>query len=100
MMRPMRNAWRLVAVMAAATLAAATACAPVANKTATATPDKCTKDMLGTLYQGIFTFGTDQPVWNPWIEFKAWTSVARVTLVPAFFNAATKTIAEVQECCV
>ena len=66
MMRPMRNAWRLVAVMAAATLAAATACAPVANKTATANPDKCTKDMLGTLYQGIFTFGTDRPVYPPW----------------------------------
>ncbi|MDT7762095.1 MAG: polar amino acid transport system substrate-binding protein [Mycobacterium sp.] len=65
MMRPMRSAWRLVAA-AAATLAAASACAPVPDKTATATSDKCTKDVLGTLYPGVFTFGTDQPVYPPW----------------------------------
>jgi polar amino acid transport system substrate-binding protein len=52
--------------MAAAALAAITACAPVSNKTATATSDKCTKDVVGTLYSGIFTFGTDQPVYPPW----------------------------------
>jgi hypothetical protein len=28
--------------------------------------DKCTKNVLGTLYSGIFTFGTDQPVYPPW----------------------------------
>jgi len=28
--------------------------------------DKCTKDQLGTLYPGILTFGTDQPVYPPW----------------------------------
>jgi polar amino acid transport system substrate-binding protein len=66
MMRPMRSGWRLVAAAAAATLAAASACAPVPDKTATATSDKCTKDMLGTLYPGVFTFGTDQPVDPPW----------------------------------
>ena len=66
MMRPMRNMWRLAAVVAAAALAATTACAPISNKTATGTPDKCTKDVLGTLYPGIFTFGTDQPVYPPW----------------------------------
>jgi polar amino acid transport system substrate-binding protein len=66
MMRPMRNVRRLAALMAAAALAAITACAPVSNKSATATSDKCTKDLLSTLYSGIFTFGTDQPVYPPW----------------------------------
>jgi polar amino acid transport system substrate-binding protein len=66
MMRPMRKLSRLAAVMAAAALAGATACAPISNKTTTGTADKCTKDVLGTLYQGIFTFGTDQPVYPPW----------------------------------
>jgi polar amino acid transport system substrate-binding protein len=61
-MRPMRNVWRL----AVAAVAVATACAPVSDKTATGTADKCTKDRLGTLYPGIFTFGTDQPVYPPW----------------------------------
>ena len=41
-------------------------CAPVSKKTATGTADKCTKNVLGTLYSGIFTFGTDQPVYPPW----------------------------------
>ena len=66
MMRPMRVAWKLAALIAAAILAAITACAPVSNKSATATSDKCTKDVLSTLYSGIFTFGTDQPVYPPW----------------------------------
>src|ERR1700704_1692511 len=66
MMRPMRKLWRLAALAAVATLAAVTACAPVSNKTATPTSDKCAKDVLGTMYPGIFTFGTDQPVYPPW----------------------------------
>src|SRR5262249_35839762 len=66
MMRPMRKLCRPAAVMAAAALAVATACAPISNKTAAGNPDKCTKDVLGTLYPGIFTFGTDQPVYPPW----------------------------------
>jgi polar amino acid transport system substrate-binding protein len=66
MMRPMRNVRRLGALMAAAALAAITACAPVSNKSAPGTSDKCTKDLLSTLYSGIFTFGTDQPVYPPW----------------------------------
>jgi polar amino acid transport system substrate-binding protein len=66
MMRPMRNAWRLAAVTVAALLAVTTACAPVSNKSPTPTADKCTKDVLGTLYPGIFTFGTDQPAYPPW----------------------------------
>jgi polar amino acid transport system substrate-binding protein len=59
MMRRMCNVWRLAALMAVATLAATTACAPVSTDTATPTSDKCTKDVLGTLYPRIFTFGTD-----------------------------------------
>jgi polar amino acid transport system substrate-binding protein len=43
-----------------------TACAPISDKTTAANPDKCTKDQLGTLYPGILTFGTDQPVYPPW----------------------------------
>jgi polar amino acid transport system substrate-binding protein len=66
MMRLMRNAWRLAAVAVAVLLAATTACAPISNNSAAPTPDKCTKDMLGTLYPGIFTFGTDEPVYPPW----------------------------------
>jgi len=62
----MRNVRKLAALMAAASLAANTACAPVSNKTATASADKCTKDVLGTLYARIFTFATDQPVYPPW----------------------------------
>ena len=62
MMRPMRNVWRLAALVAAV----ATACAPISDKAATGSADKCTKDLLGTQYPGIFTFGTDQPVYPPW----------------------------------
>jgi polar amino acid transport system substrate-binding protein len=66
MMPPMRNASTLAAVMAAAAVAASTACAPISDNSATGTADKCTKEALGTLYRGIFTFGTDQPVYPPW----------------------------------
>src|SRR5689334_19406138 len=66
MMRPMRKRWRLAAATAAATLVASTACAPISTRTQTGSPDKCTKDALATLYPGIFTFGTDQPVYPPW----------------------------------
>ena len=62
----MRYVWRLAAVVAVATLAVTTACAPISDKTTAANPDKCTKDQLGTLYPGILTFGTDQPVYPPW----------------------------------
>jgi polar amino acid transport system substrate-binding protein len=41
-------------------------CTPVSDKTATGTADKCAKNVLGTMYSGIFTFGTDQPVYPPW----------------------------------
>jgi len=62
MMRPMRTVWNLVAAVAAV----ATACAPISDKPPTGTADKCTKDSLATLYPGIFTVGTDQPVYPPW----------------------------------
>jgi polar amino acid transport system substrate-binding protein len=66
MMRLMRNVWGLAAVIAAVALAATTACAPISDRTTTGTADKCKKDLLGTLYPGIFTFGADQPVYPPW----------------------------------
>jgi polar amino acid transport system substrate-binding protein len=63
MMRPMRTLWKLAALLAAAAL---TACAPVAQRTAAASSESCNKEALATLYPGIFTFGTDQPVYPPW----------------------------------
>ena len=65
-MRPMRGVWRLAGVAAAAVVATTSACAPISDRTAAGTADKCKKDLLGTLYSGIFTFGTDQPVYPPW----------------------------------
>src|SRR3954469_2666109 len=64
MMPSMRNVWRRAALAVFAV--AATACAPISDETALGNADKCTKDRLGTLYPGIFTFGTDQPVYPPW----------------------------------
>jgi polar amino acid transport system substrate-binding protein len=29
-------------------------------------PNKCSKNVLGTMYPGILTSGTDQPVYPPW----------------------------------
>jgi polar amino acid transport system substrate-binding protein len=66
MMRPMGKPWKLATLMAATTLAAVTACAPASDRTARAGPETCNKDVLDTLYPGIFTFGTDQPVYPPW----------------------------------
>jgi polar amino acid transport system substrate-binding protein len=42
------------------------ACAPVADRSSTPGTENCTKDALETLYPGIITFGTDQPVYPPW----------------------------------
>ena len=52
-------------VLTVATAVVATACAPIADNS-TAARDTCAKDSLATLYPGIFTFGTDQPVYPPW----------------------------------
>jgi polar amino acid transport system substrate-binding protein len=31
-----------------------------------APPDRCTEEHLETLYPGVFTIATDQPVYPPW----------------------------------
>ncbi|MGV0790194.1 ABC transporter substrate-binding protein [Mycolicibacterium sp. XJ1819] len=61
----MRNAKRVVLLLAAITLFAVTACAPISRDPAPRA-DVCRKDHLSTLYQGVFTFGTDQPAYPPW----------------------------------
>lgn len=63
-MRPMCLARTLGVLLAAAF--ALPACAPVAAPTAPPRLEDCHKDRLATLYQGVFTFGTDQPVYPPW----------------------------------
>lgn len=64
MMPPMCAVWKLAALTVATTLAA---CAPASDdRTAMVGSDDCHKDVLETLYAGIFTFGTDQPVYPPW----------------------------------
>ena len=57
---------RIAVLAAAATLAIVPACAPVADRNAWRGPENCNKESLATLYPGIFTFGTDQPVYPPW----------------------------------
>ena len=52
-------------MLAVATVAVGTACAPVAENTSTRSRN-CQKDSLSTLYPGIFTVGTDQPAYPPW----------------------------------
>ena len=49
-------------LIAMAVLAAG--CAPA--EPATQRPDRCTRDHLKTLYPGVFTVATDQPVYPPW----------------------------------
>jgi len=67
---PMRSAIRLATVLAVVGLSAATACAPADEKpsasSAAPSADRCTKDSLPTLTKGTLTFGTDQPVYEPW----------------------------------
>ncbi|MGV0882953.1 ABC transporter substrate-binding protein [Mycolicibacterium sp. XJ883] len=58
----MRIAWKLGALLAALVL---TSCAPIARD-ATPPAEDCREDRLTTLYKGVFTFGTDQPVYPPW----------------------------------
>lgn len=64
MMRPMRIVRKLGVLLAA--LATVTACAPTAEPYSAPRPQDCQKDRLATLYKGVFTFGTDQPVYPPW----------------------------------
>jgi polar amino acid transport system substrate-binding protein len=56
--------WR--ALLAAATLAVVTACAPVADQRPAMNAANCNKAKMATLYPGIFTVGTDQPAYPPW----------------------------------
>jgi polar amino acid transport system substrate-binding protein len=42
------------------------ACAPAAGPSAALRPEDCRRDRLSTVYQGVFTFGTGQPVYPPW----------------------------------
>lgn len=58
----MLTLWRLAPVLAAALVS----CAPAAEQPAQAGLAQCTRDSLDTLYKGVFTFGTDQPVYPPW----------------------------------
>jgi polar amino acid transport system substrate-binding protein len=63
MMPRMPSVWRLVGVLAVAVLGG---CAPAAERSPAGGPAQCNKASLGTLYKGVFTFGTDQPVYPPW----------------------------------
>jgi len=65
MMRHMGRTTSVAAMLAVATVAVGTACAPVAENTSTGSHN-CQKDSLSTLYPGIFTVGTDQPAYPPW----------------------------------
>ena len=64
MIARMRTVGTLISALAAAALVALAACAPAADESAPG--PRCTKDSLPTLYRGVFTFGTDQPVYPPW----------------------------------
>jgi polar amino acid transport system substrate-binding protein len=57
----MPSVWRLVALLAAALVG----CAPAAPP-APVGLSQCTRDSLDTQYKGVFTVGTDQPVYPPW----------------------------------
>jgi polar amino acid transport system substrate-binding protein len=61
MMPRMPSVWRLVALLAAALVG----CAPAAPP-APVGLSQCTRDSLDTQYKGVFTVGTDQPVYPPW----------------------------------
>lgn len=62
MMRRMPSLWRLVPLLAAVLVS----CAPAAEQPAAEGLSQCKRDSLDTLYKGVFTFGTDQPVYPPW----------------------------------
>src|SRR5215210_156908 len=56
------SAWLLVPLLAAALVG----CAPTTGPPVTAGLSQCTRDSLHTLYKGVFTVATDQPVYPPW----------------------------------
>ena len=62
MMPRMRWRWRLFPLLAAALVG----CAPTTGPPIAAGLSQCTRDSLHTLYKGVFTVATDQPVYPPW----------------------------------
>src|SRR5918994_2170601 len=62
MMPPMRLPWRVVPLPTAALVG----CTPTAGPPVAAGLSQCTRDSLHTLYKGVFTVATDQPVYPPW----------------------------------
>ncbi len=58
----MPSLWRLAALLAVALVG----CAPAAQQPAAPSLSQCKRDSLDTLYKGVFTFGTDRPVYPPW----------------------------------
>jgi polar amino acid transport system substrate-binding protein len=62
MMPRTRLPWRLVPLLAAALVG----CAPTTGPPVAAGLSQCTRDSLHTLYKGVFTVATDQPVYPPW----------------------------------
>lgn len=62
MMRRMPWLWRLASLLAVALVG----CAPPTQQPAAPSLSQCKRDSLDTLYKGVFTFGTDQPVYPPW----------------------------------
>jgi polar amino acid transport system substrate-binding protein len=58
----MRSPWRLVPLLAAALVG----CAPTTGPPTAAGLSQCTRDSLDTMYKGVLTVATDQPVYPPW----------------------------------
>jgi polar amino acid transport system substrate-binding protein len=63
MMPRMHVVWPPARVLIASAMIAASACAPAPHKPAA---DRCQHDSLSTIYKGVLTIGTDQPVYPPW----------------------------------
>lgn len=61
-MRRMPTLWRLAPLLAAVLVS----CAPAAPQPAAAGLSQCKRQTLDTIYKGVFTVGTDQPVYPPW----------------------------------
>lgn len=62
MMRHMPSSWRLAPLLAVVLAG----CAPPAEPPAAVGLSQCQEDSLDTQYKGVFTVGTDQPVYPPW----------------------------------
>ena len=58
----MPSPWRFVPLLAAVLVS----CAPAPEQPPAAGLSQCKRDSLDTLYKGVFTYGTDQPVYPPW----------------------------------